>query len=81
MTRYGIDERNLARLNPILGLNRVPAHLTSWQKTVDFGSMGLVELVCNGGDSVVPHGIDADVMFAITTAYELQGSRLTILLV
>ena len=73
VTRQGMDARNLSRLNPILGLNRVPAELTGWTKLITLDDLGTVELTCDGGKNVVPHGIDADVMFGLTTAFELQG--------
>lgn len=73
ITRYGVEERNLSRLNPILGLNRVNSEMTGWHKIVDLAELGTVELICDAGTGVVPHGIDADVMFALITAYELQG--------
>lgn len=73
MTRYGIDERNLARLNPVLGLNRLPETLTGWRKTAQVDNLGIIELSCDSGKHLAPHGIDADVIFALTTAYEAQG--------
>lgn len=74
MTLVGTEERNLARLTPVLGLNRVPAAMTGWKKTVQVDQAGMVELTClSGRTHVVPHGIDGDVMFALTTLYVLQG--------
>lgn len=73
MTRYGIEERNLARLNPVLGLNRVPADLTGWHRTIALDAIGSIVLSCDSGKDVVPHGIDADIVFALTTAYEVKG--------
>ncbi|WP_043804955.1 replication initiator protein A [Deinococcus gobiensis] len=73
VTRYGIDERNLARINPILALNRLPDDMTGWQKTIQVDDQGVIELTCEAGKRLAPHGIDADVVFALTTAYYLQG--------
>ena len=73
MTRYGIDERNLARINPILALNRLPDDMTGWQKIIQVDDQGIIELTCEAGKRLAPHGIDADVIFALTTAYYLQG--------
>lgn len=73
MTRFGLEARNLARLNPILGLNRVSQGLTGWHKVIYLDENSIIELTCDAGKNIVPHGLDADVMFALTTAYELQG--------
>lgn len=72
--RRGTDERNLARLTPVLALNRVPAGMVGWRKSVQVDELGAIEVSCLAGrNQVVPHGIDADVMFALTTLYVLQG--------
>ncbi|MFK7603646.1 replication initiator protein A [Deinococcus sp. SM5_A1] len=74
VNRYGADERNIARLSPVLCSNRVDPALVSWQKNVQFDSMGFISVVCmSGRGHVVPHGIDGDVMFALTAQYVLQG--------
>ncbi len=72
--RQGMDARNVARLNPILGLHRVSPKLTGWTKLITLDDLGTVELSCDGGKRLVPHGIDADVMFGLTTAYRLRAS-------
>lgn len=72
--RQGTDERNIARLTPVLALNRVPRGLIGWKKAVQIDGLGAIEVSCLAGrGQVVPHGIDADVMFALTTLYVLQG--------
>lgn len=73
MTRYGFDERNLARINPVLALQRVGPELTGWHKSTTIDGLGLIKLTCDAGQHVVPHGIDADIIFALLTAYELDG--------
>lgn len=70
----GIDARNLARLNPILGLNRVPSSMVGWRKVVTIDKYDTVEITCKSNANVVPHGIDADVMVGLTTAFMLQGA-------
>ncbi|KQR25668.1 hypothetical protein ASF71_18455 [Deinococcus sp. Leaf326] len=72
MTRFGLDERNIARLNPVLALSRVHLSMTAWKKTTLLNS-GAVSLTCDAGKHQVPHGVDADVIFALLTAYHLQG--------
>ena len=69
----GFDARNLARLNPILGLNRIPKELTGWRKTVTINDSDEIDISCDS-KNMVPHGSDADVMFALTTAFVLQGT-------
>lgn len=74
MTRFGSEERNIGRLTPVLALNRVPAGMTGWKKTVQIDGGGLIEVSCLAGrHQVVPHGLDADVIFALTTLYVLHG--------
>jgi plasmid replication initiation protein len=74
MTRQGTEERNIARLTPVLALNRVSAGMIGWKKSVQVDGLGAIEVSCTAGRSqVVPHGIDADVIFALTTLYHLQG--------
>ena len=73
MSRRGSDERNLARLVPVVALNRVPPELTGWSKIVTLDSLNTINVTVLGGGQVVPHGIDADMMFALTTLYEIAG--------
>ena len=73
VTRFGLDERNIARLNPVLALSRVHLSMTAWSKTTMLDSQGLVRLTCDAGKHQVPHGLDADVIFALLTTYHLQG--------
>lgn len=74
MSRWGTDERNIARLVPVVALNRVPPELTGWSKVVTIDSLSTITLTCiAGGGQVVPHGIDADTMFALTALYEMAG--------
>lgn len=75
MKRVGADERNLARLSPVLSANRIDAQLVSWHKSVQVDVLGTIEVTCTTGNGqVVPHGIDGDVMFALTALYIMQGS-------
>lgn len=72
--RFGTDERNVARLNVALILTRVPAGLTRWHKQLKIDALGTIDVSCRAEhNQVVPHGIDADVILALTTAFELQG--------
>ena len=72
--RFGTEERNMARLSPVVAFNRISPQMVGWHKTVQVDHMGPVEVVCSAGrDQVVPHGIDADVLFALTTLYDWQG--------
>ena len=72
--RFGTEERNMARLSPVVGFNRISSQMVGWHKTVQVDHMGPVEVICSAGrDQVVPHGIDADVLFALTTLYDWQG--------
>ena len=74
MSRLGSDERNIARLVPVVALNRVPSELTGWSKVVTVDSLSTITLTCiAGGGQVVPHGIDADTMFALTALYVIAG--------
>lgn len=72
VTRFGLDERNIARLNPVLALSRVHLSMTAWRKTTML-ELGAVSLTCDAGKHQVPHGLDADVIFALLTTYHLQG--------
>lgn len=74
MTRFGTEERNMARLSPVVAFNRISSQMTGWRKTVQVDHLGPVDVLCLAGrDQVVPHGIDADVLFALTTLYDWQG--------
>lgn len=73
MIKYGLEERNIARLNPILAMNRISAEMTGWYKTTQLDDLGVVELTCEAGVLPVPHGLDADVIFGLTTAFHVQG--------
>lgn len=74
LRRVGIEERNLVQLNPILGLNRVSAGFHSWERKLYLEPFGLVDLKCQVAPGfVVPHGLDADILFALVCAYEDQG--------
>ncbi|CAM3865916.1 hypothetical protein DESA109040_22635 [Deinococcus saxicola] len=73
--RIGADERNLARLSPVLSAQRIDAEMTSWHKSVQVDALGTIEIICRAREGkVVPHGIDGDVMFALTALYVMQGS-------
>ncbi|WP_189643900.1 hypothetical protein, partial [Deinococcus piscis] len=39
-------ERNLARIGPIIALNRVPANRTSWSKQLSAGPFGEIRASC-----------------------------------
>lgn len=67
----GYLERNTNRLNTILGLNRI-SDLKGWHKKVEIDGLGLIDLSCSS-TRIVPHGLDADILFGIQTAFELQG--------
>lgn len=70
----GTDERNLARLVVVIGLNRVPKQLTGWEKNLQLSNGSSVHVTCVAGRGhVVPHGVDADVIFSLITQYILQG--------
>ncbi len=70
----GTDERNLARLAVVIGLNRVPERLTGWEKNLQLTNGSSVHVTCMAGRGhVVPHGVDADIIFSMLTQYLLQG--------
>lgn len=72
--RQGLEERNIARLNPVVALNRVPEHMTGWTKVVEIDSLGAMTVTCvTSSGYTVPHGLDGDVVFGLLSAYELQG--------
>lgn len=86
--RAGVNERNLARLNPVLALNRLPANFSSWRRVINVDQAGPIQLTCTASGRhvktlhdgtvietphVVPHGIDADIVFGLLTAFELAG--------
>ncbi|GGR15244.1 replication initiator protein A [Deinococcus ruber] len=74
VTQLGVDERNIARLNPVLGLNRVSDDLNGWTKSLAIDNLSTISITCTAGNGqVVPHGIDGDVMFALTALYVMQG--------
>lgn len=72
--RQGLEERNMARLNPVVALARVPENMTGWSKTVEIDSLGPMTVTCiaNQGHTV-PHGLDGDVIFGLVAAYAFQG--------
>lgn len=73
-SKVGTDERNIARLAVVLGLNRVPEELTGWSKNIQLTNGTSVHVTCIAGrNQVVPHGIDADVTFALLTTYMQQN--------
>lgn len=64
----------MARLNPMVALNRVPKGMTGWRKVVEIDSLGTMTVTCvTSSGYTVPHGLDADVVFALLSAYEFQG--------
>lgn len=72
--KQGLEERNMARLNPVVALNRVPKNMTGWCKTVEVDSLGTMTVTCvTSSGYTVPHGLDGDVVFALLSAYEFQG--------
>ncbi|MGG6550063.1 UNVERIFIED_CONTAM: hypothetical protein NY100_32135, partial [Prevotella sp. 15_C9] len=77
-----MNERNLARLNPVLALNRLPANFSSWRRVINVDQAGPIQLTCTASGRhfktlhdgtvietphVVPHGIDADIVFGLLT--------------
>jgi hypothetical protein len=65
MIRQGTEERNIARLTPVLALNRVPAGMIGWKKSVQVDGLGAIEVSCTAGRyHVVPHGIDQHIRSA-----------------
>ncbi|UBV44308.1 hypothetical protein LAJ19_14150 (plasmid) [Deinococcus taeanensis] len=69
-----MEERNVARLSLVLALNRIPAGMVGWSKTVQIDHLSPISVTCSTRQNQgVPHGIDGDVLFALTTLYFLQG--------
>lgn len=72
----GHDERNIARLSLILANKRVPSEMKHWVK--EFPSPDTVgtsmRIECTAGHgSVVPHGVDNDVLLGLINAYVAEG--------
>lgn len=74
--KRGFQERNLSRLNPILGLNRIPDTMITWSKRVELDEHGPIDVICTTQHGqIVPHGTDGDVLFAIQTLYRFKGDK------
>lgn len=66
------DEPNLARLNLILAPNRTD--LFEWQRDIAIDALGGVKIVCTSPrGSLVPHGVDNDILLGLVNAAILQG--------
>lgn len=67
------DEVNLARLNLVLAQNRTD--LQEWEKEINLDALGTIKVQCKAArGSVVPHGIDNDILLGIVTAAVLQNT-------
>lgn len=72
--KQGLEERNLARLNLVVALARVPENMTGWHKTVEIDALGPMTVTCTANQGhTVPHGLDGDVIFGLVAAYAFQG--------
>ncbi len=66
------DESNLARLSLVLAQNRTKK--TSWERTEQVDSIGVIKVACKAGQSlVVPHGVDNDILLGLINAAVIQG--------
>lgn len=67
------DEVNLARLNLVLAQNRTA--LQEWEKEINLDALGTIKVQCKASrGSVVPHGIDNDILLGVVTAAVLQNT-------
>lgn len=70
----GHDERNIARLALALAQNRVPDNLQSWEKHLTVDALGATHVKCvSRADTVVPHGLDNDIIVGLVNAFVEQG--------
>lgn len=70
----GHDERNIARLALALAQNRVPDSMQSWEKQLTTDALGAIHVKCVArSDSVVPHGLDNDIIVGLVNAFVEQG--------
>lgn len=67
----GFQERNLGRLNPVSALNRV-SDIKAWHRKLEIDALSTIDLTCRSLEGI-PFGVDADILFAVQTAYQLQG--------
>ena len=66
------DEPNLARLNLVLAPNRT--ELSEWAREISVDALGVISVRCTAARrSLVPHGIDNDVLLGLVNAAVLQG--------
>ncbi len=66
------DEPNLARLNLVLAPNRT--ELYEWTKEFSLDALGGIHITCTAPrNSLVPHGIDNDILLGLVNAAVLQG--------
>lgn len=70
----GHDERNIARLALALAQNRVPETMQTWEKQLTTDALGAIHVKCVArSDSVVPHGLDNDIIVGLVNAFVEQG--------
>lgn len=70
----GHDERNIARLALALAQNRVPDTMQTWEKQLTTDALGAIHVKCVArSDSVVPHGLDNDIIVGLVNAFVEQG--------
>lgn len=70
----GHDERNIARLALALAQNRVPETMQSWEKHLTVDALGATHVKCvSRADTVVPHGLDNDIIVGLVNAFVEQG--------
>ncbi|MDB5046135.1 MAG: hypothetical protein JWQ08_2185 [Deinococcus sp.] len=66
------DEPNLARLNLVLAPNRTD--LYEWTKQLALDALGAIHITCTAPrNSLVPHGVDNDILLGLVNAAVLQG--------
>ncbi|MFB9990839.1 replication initiator protein A [Deinococcus oregonensis] len=66
------DEPNLARLNLVLAPNRTD--LYEWTKQLALDALGGIHITCTAPrNSLVPHGVDNDILLGLVNAAVLQG--------
>ena len=71
----GSDERNLARLGLILAPRRLAGPLSSWERNVAVDSSGTIQVKCTTeAGSVVPHGMDNDIMVGLINGFVAAGA-------
>ncbi len=66
------DEPNLARLNLVLAPNRT--ELFDWTREIALDALGGIKITCTAPrGSLVPHGVDNDILLGLVNAAVLQG--------